>query len=104
LTTLWSITMLSFNIALLAMLFSLWPMRAVKFLYLQRIAMALLIVSVGVLLFSDLAAVLGQYWHWMFTRFAREIEHIAIMILVLRLFVTEQDNRCHPNSSAHSHN
>lgn len=34
---------------------------------------------------------------------ARSVEHVAILLLVFRLFIVDQERRCLPNSSARFH-
>lgn len=103
-TLTWNLTMLVINVGLLAMLFALWKNVPEQLRRTQRVAMGLLVVATFILVFADAAAMIGAYWHWMFTRFAREIEHIAVIIIFARLFVADQEKRCLPSCSGPSPN
>lgn len=70
----------------------------------QRLILGLLIVSTGVLCYFYAASVFGQSQHWMWVRIAHGVEHSAVLLYVLRIFISDQERRCLPNSSAHSHN
>lgn len=91
----WNVTLLMvhiFALLALAMLFKNSPDA------LQRIVIGLLFASTGVYICTGSAALLGYWSHWLVGRIAFQIEHIAVLLYVFRLFVQDQERRCLPSS------
>lgn len=68
----------------------------------QRAVLWLLILSSLVLLYANAAAIFGGWAHWWVTRVGYEIEHLAVLLSVFRLFINDQERRCLPSSSPSS--
>lgn len=96
----WNVTMLFVH------LFGLFALAA---LYrhapdsIQKIVVGLLAVAFLILVYAYASAITGAWMHWMVVRVAHSVEHIAVLVYVFRLFIADQERRCLPNSSQHSH-
>lgn len=95
----WHVTMLFVHICALGALAALYRHSPDS---LQRLVIALLVVSSAVFLAASAAALSGYWLHWQITRLAHELEHIAVLLYVFRLFVADQERRCLPTPSQHS--
>jgi hypothetical protein len=78
----WDLTMLLMHLCALAgavMLYRHAPC------WMQKIVVGLLFVSMLVFSGAYAAALFDWHWHWMVTRAAYAIEHIAVLLYVFRL-------------------
>lgn len=96
----WDITQLGVHLAALAALVMLWRAAPDN---LQRLALALLMLSMAITAYGYGSAIGGFDISWMVRRFASELEHLGVLVYVFRLFVVDQERRC-LNSYRHSHN
>ncbi len=94
----WHLTQLGVHLAALVALAMLW--RAAPDV-LQRVALALLMVSMAIAAWGFASAIGGFDISWMVRRLASELEHLGVLVYVFRLFVVDQERRC-LNSYRHS--
>jgi hypothetical protein len=95
----WHVTMLFVHLAALGAVVVLFRQAPDR---IQRIVLGLLACSQAIIVGAYVCALTGAWWHWMVLRMGYELEHIAVLVYVLRLFVADQERRCLPSFSAPS--
>lgn len=96
----WNMTMLFIH---LAALLSLGVLSRDAPDTVQKIVLGTLIIAVSILCYYYAALLFGLACTGYLSNVAHEIEHVAVLLYVFRLFVVDQERRCLPNSSQHSH-
>lgn len=95
----WHVTMLFVHIAALGALAAIYRHCPD---WIQRGVIWLLVVAGVVFLAADAALIAGSPLRWEFTRLAYELEHLAMLLYVFRLFIVDQERRCLPKQSVPS--
>lgn len=92
----WNLTMLGLHALVMGMLVVLL-FRGPG--WVQAMVIGLFTAVTAILIYHYLATLLGLPTHWQVKNIAYTVEHVGVLLYVLRLFVTDQERRCLPRSS-----
>lgn len=95
----WQVTLLGVHLAVLAMLIVLFWHSPNS---VQQLVIGILASATVVLVYHYAAEVFEWPTAWELKAFAYHVEHIGVLLYVLRLFISDQERRCLPKLSTHS--